>query len=350
MNEMPPTRLNILPDTVRPSDLSGQHVPSQNVDAFGRRIDYLRISVTDRCNLRCVYCMPESGVPLQRRSELLSFEEIWRIARAATEIGFSKFRITGGEPMVVRGILDFLKGIKHAIAGSKLCLTSNGVLLADTIEQVRELGVDRINISLDTLDPNRFKRLTRRDGLDRVLYSIDRAIELGFERVKVNAVIVRGINEDDLIPLVSLAEHRDIDVRFIEQMPLDGQTDGGFLGASEMTRSIHAHYPLEAVPPKDSRQSAQLMFRSARLRGQVGVIAPRSEKFCTHCNRMRLTSNGELKGCLLKSGTLDIKTAIRDGATDQQLQQLLLYAVGAKPEKYRNEQYGLDRSMSAIGG
>ncbi|MEO1173221.1 MAG: radical SAM protein [Myxococcota bacterium] len=226
--------LRILPTTVRPSDLAGMALPTSNTDAFGRRIDYLRISITDRCNLRCVYCMPEEGVALQPKNELLSFEEIWRVAKAAAEVGFKKFRVTGGEPLVVKGAVDFLRGLREAVGDAELCLTSNGTQLADVIDDVFAAGVNRLNISLDTLDPDRFKQLTRRDGLDRVLYCIDRALELGFDRVKVNAVIVPGVNEGDLLPMVSLAEQRDLDVRFIEQMPLDGQTDGGFMGAEEM--------------------------------------------------------------------------------------------------------------------
>ncbi|MEO0812436.1 MAG: GTP 3',8-cyclase MoaA [Myxococcota bacterium] len=342
--------LRILPSTVRPSDLEGQTLPTTNVDALGRRIDYLRISVTDRCNLRCVYCMPEEGVALQPKDELLSFEEIWRIVRAATEIGFRKFRVTGGEPLVVKGATKLIRGIREASEGALLCLTSNGILLADVIDEIHSLGVNRLNISLDTLDPSRFRALTRRDGLDKVLRTIDRGLELGFERIKVNAVIVPGVNEEDLLPLVGLAESRDIDIRFIEQMPLDGQDDGGFMGADEMLERISARYPLESVVPDDSRQAAQLMFRSPNLSGQVGIIAPRSRKFCANCNRMRLTSGGELKGCLLSEGTLDLKTPLREGLTDEELKKLLFYAIGIKPAEYKDERYGLDRSMSAIGG
>lgn len=342
--------LRVLPSTILPRDLDGVSVPDRNIDRYARRIDYMRISITDRCNLRCVYCMPPEGVPLAPKAELLSFEEIWRIAEAATAIGFKKFRVTGGEPLVVKDIATFLTGLREATVGTQLCLTSNGVHLPDHLETIHAIGIDRINISLDTLNPERFRRLTRRDGLDRVLRSIDRALELGFTRIKINAVIVPGVNEDDLVELVGLAETRDLDVRFIEQMPLDGEVDGGYLGADEMIRRIGARYPLQSVAPEDNRQAAQLMFRSTELRGQVGIIAPRSRKFCAGCNRMRLTSSGELKGCLLSEGTLDIKTALRTGVSNSDLQRLLYYAIGIKPAEYRDDNYGLDRSMSAIGG
>lgn len=342
--------LRILPTTIRPTDLVGTELPETNVDGFGRRIDYLRISVTDRCNLRCVYCMPEEGVPLQPRAELLTFDEMCRVAKAAADVGFRKFRVTGGEPLIVKGAVEFLRTLRTVIGDGELCLTSNGTRLADVIDEVYAAGVNRLNISLDTVNPERFRRLTRRDGLQRVLHSIDRALELGFDRVKVNAVIVPGVNEDDLLPMVSLAEDRDIDIRFIEQMPLDGQRDSGFIGADEMVRRIGNCYPLSSAIPEDSRQAAQLIFNSDALRGRVGIIAPRSRKFCANCNRMRLTSSGELKGCLLSEGTLDIKTSLRDGVTDTELRTLMYYAIGIKPDEYRDDRYGLDRSMSAIGG
>ncbi len=342
--------LRILPTTVRPEDLRGASLPRTNVDALGRRIDYMRVSITDRCNLRCVYCMPEEGVQLQPKNELLSFEEICRVVRSATDIGFKKFRVTGGEPLVVKGALDFLRQMRDATEGATLCLTSNGTVLADVIDEVHAIGVDRLNLSLDTLDSARFEALTRRKGLERVLYALDRALELGFERVKINAVIVPGVNEEDLLPLVGLAETRDIDVRFIEQMPLDGQVDHGFMGADEMTRKIAERYPLTAEVPADRRQAAQLMFSSTALRGKVGIIAPRSKKFCASCNRMRLTSSGELKGCLLSEGTLDLKTTLREGVSDEDLRRMLYYAIGIKPAEYNDQAYGLDRSMSAIGG
>jgi GTP 3',8-cyclase len=342
--------LRILPDVVRPADLDRARLPASNVDGLGRVIDYLRISITDRCNLRCVYCMPESGVALQPRSELLSFEEIWRVAGAARRLGFRKFRVTGGEPLVVKHVLVFLQGLKRAIGDATLCLTSNGILLPEMLDDLRTIGVARLNISLDTLDEGRFERLTRRPGLSNVIHSIERAATLGFERVKVNAVLVPGVNEDDIVPLAALAERLPIDVRFIEQMPLDGEVDGGFLGADEILRRVRAAYPLDMVSPDDPRAAAQLLFTSPKLRGRIGVIAPRSRKFCASCNRMRLTPGGELKGCLLSEGTLDLRTPLREGLEDEGLDALLRYAIQIKPAEYKDERYGLDRSMSAIGG
>lgn len=343
-------RLRLAPEVVRPGEIDRALLAAGNVDRLGRRIDYMRISVTDRCNLRCVYCMPEEGVKLSPKDELLSFEEIWRVAGSAHRLGFTKFRVTGGEPLVVKNILVFLEGLRRATGDATLCITTNGTLLGHYIDDLLELGISRLNVSLDTLDPARFKQLTRRDGLDDVLQAIERAAFAGFAKVKVNAVIVPGVNEDDLVPVASLAERLPIDVRFIEQMPLDGQKDGGFLGAEEMLNRLRAVYPLSQSAPDDARQAAQLMYSAPQLRGRIGVIAPRSKKFCTACNRLRLTPNGELKGCLLSEGTLDVREALRAGVDDDGLNELLRYAIGIKPAEYRDERYGLDRSMSAIGG
>ncbi len=343
-------RLRLAPEVVTPESLDRSLLVTGNVDRLGRRIDYMRISITDRCNLRCVYCMPEEGVALSPRDELLSFEEIWRVAGAAHALGFTKFRVTGGEPLVVKNVLVFLAGLRRATGDATLCLTTNGTLLGDYLDDLRELGISRLNVSLDTLDPARFRQLTRRDGLAEVLGALERAASGGFFKVKLNAVIVPGVNEGDLLPLAGLAERLPIDVRFIEQMPLDGQRDGGFLGAEQILERIGARYPLSRLNPDDARQAAQLMYASAGFKGRIGVIAPRSKKFCASCNRLRLTPNGELKGCLLSEGTLDVRGALRNGVDDAGLDTLLRYAIGIKPAEYKDERYGLDRSMSAIGG
>ncbi|MBC7793235.1 MAG: GTP 3',8-cyclase MoaA [Clostridia bacterium] len=341
--------LRLAPDIIDPSAIDRAHLSRGNIDGLGRKIDYLRISITDRCNLRCVYCMPEEGLALSPRDDLLAFEEFWRVAEAAHKLGFKKFRVTGGEPLVVKNVLVFLQGLRRVTGDSMLCLTTNGTLLGHYLEDLRTIGVTRLNVSLDTLDPVRFKTLARRDGLDEVLSAIEIACSAGFE-VKINTVIVPGINEVDIIPLAKLAQRLPIDVRFIEQMPLDGEVDGGFMSADEIARRIHRVYPLKQIAPQDLRQAAQTMHTSDGFRGRIGVIAPRSQKFCASCNRMRLTSHGELKGCLLSEGTLDIKQALRSGVTDDDLTDLLRYAIGIKPAEYKNERYGLDRSMSAIGG
>lgn len=342
--------LRILPTALSPSDLKALPKSGGNVDGLGRTIDYLRISLTDRCNLRCVYCMPEEGVALEARERLLSFEEIWSVAAATRRLGFRKFRITGGEPLVVKDFEVFLNGLHRAVDGATIAMTSNGVLATELVGRMPSLGVSRLNLSLDTLDADRFERLTRRRGLASVLETLDRAARAGFERVKINAVIVPGVNECDIVPLAGLARKYDIDVRFIEQMPLDGRADAGFVGADEILSRIDAVYGLEATPLDEEGQAAQLMYRSPGLLGRVGVIAPRSKKFCASCNRMRLTSTGELKGCLLSEGTLNLRDFLRQGASDSDLDAFIRYAIAIKPAEYGDDRYGLDRPMSAIGG
>lgn len=342
--------LRVLPSTIRPSDLTGVSVPKDNIDRFGRTIDYLRISITDRCNLRCVYCMPASGVALTPQNELLSFAEIWRVAQAAHALGFVKFRITGGEPLVVKDILSFIHGLRAVTPGATLALTTNGVRLAELAQDLRDAGLSRLNLSLDTLNPDTFRTLARRDDLERVLAGLEAALTANFEQIKINAVIVPGVNEEDLVALASLARELPVDVRFIEQMPLDQSPDSGYLGAAEIVRRLSEHFALQAVAPDDARAAAQMMYTAPELRGRIGVIAPRSRKFCASCNRLRLTPHGELKGCLLSEGTMDLRTPLREGLSDEQLSQLLRYAIGIKPLEYNNDAYGLDRSMSAIGG
>ena len=343
--------LRMAPQSLSTEDLRRLPKSTGNVDRFGRRIDYLRISITDRCNLRCVYCMPPEGVALAPKDALLTPDEVVRLAAAAYALGFCKFRVTGGEPLVVRHVLTFLQALRRATPHALLALTTNGVHLAEMAGDLRRAGVQRLNISLDTLRPERFLRLTRRDDLAAVLQGIEAALCEGFERVKINAVIVRGVNDDELLDLAALAQRWPVDVRFIEQMPLDGQVDGGFLGAHDIVATLATAYTdLHPVQPDDARAAAQQVFASSRLRGQVAVIAPRSSKFCGSCNRLRLTPHGELKGCLLSEGTLDVRGPLRAGVDDIALGDLLRYAIGIKPLEYSDGAYGLDRPMSAIGG
>lgn len=343
--------LRVLPTVLSPTLLGGLPLAQGNVDRYHRRIDYLRISLTDRCNLRCVYCMPASGVALGPHEALLTADEIVRIARAAHGLGFRKFRITGGEPLVVKGLLPLLRHLRAATGQAALALTTNGVRLAPIAAELREAGISRINVSLDTLRPERFQALTRREGLEDVLRGVHAAVAHGFERVKINAVLVRGVNDDELVDLASLARTLPVEVRFIEQMPLDGEVDAGFLGAEQIARTLaEAFSDLQPVAPESAADAAQVCFRSPRLQGTLAVIAPRSRKFCAQCNRLRLTPHGELKGCLLSEGSLDIRTALRAGIDDRQLTDLLRHAIYLKPLEYDDARYGLDRPMSAIGG
>lgn len=324
-------------------------VPRQNTDSFGRTIDYLRIAVTDRCSLRCVYCMPETGVPLAPRTELLSFEEVWRVAASARRLGFVKFRLTGGEPLEVKEILTLVAGVRRVIGDATLGLTTNGLRLAELAAGLKDAGIDRLNVSLDAVSPAGFKAITRKEGVERVLAGIDRALAVGFARLKLNAVIVPGVNEDEIVPLARLAERRPLDVRFIEQMPLDQRADRAYLGAAELVRRIDAVFPLTPTAPDDPRQAAQAMYRSPALVGLIGTVAPRTGKFCHACNRLRLTPLGELRGCLLQEGAVDLRAALRQSASDAELDALLARAIDGKPQAYR-ERAAVGRSMRLVGG
>jgi GTP 3',8-cyclase len=222
--------------------------------------------------------------------------------------------------------------------------------LFELADDIHAAGVERLNVSLDALDPARYARMTRRDGAKQVLAGLDRALAVGFAKVKVNAVIVPGVNEEEVVGLAGLAERRPIDVRFIEQMPLDGAADRRFLGAAEIIKRIGAVYPLVPVAPEDPRQAAQQMFRSPSLEGLIGLVAARSGKFCHACNRLRLTPLGELKGCLLAAGTLDVRGPLRASVTDAALDELLARAIGVKPREHADESYDVGGNMRSVGG
>jgi cyclic pyranopterin phosphate synthase len=320
-----------------------------NRDAFGRQVDYLRLSLTDRCNLRCTYCMPAEGVALQPRDQLLTFEEIWRVAAAAQALGFQKFRITGGEPLVVRDIVRFVSGLRAVVGSSKIAMTTNAVRLAPLARPLREAGLQLLNISCDTLQADRFARIARRSHLEDMLQGIDAALAAGFERVKLNVVVMPGVNDDELVALAGFAERFDVDVRFIEAMPQMGEARA-FVAAETMLDKLREAYDLSEVPPKDARQAARMVYTAPGLLGSLAFIAPLTHKFCAQCNRMRLTPYGELKGCLLTPGGMGLRDTLRSGISDTNLQLLIGSAILHKPWAYDDDHHGLDRSMSAIGG
>ena len=320
-----------------------------NRDSFGRRVDYLRLSLTDRCNLRCTYCMPAEGVALQSREQLLTFAEIWRVAAAAHALGFRKFRITGGEPLVVRDIVSFVRGLRSVVGPSKIAMTTNAVRLAPLALPLREAGLQWVNISCDTLRPDNFVAIARRACLDDVLAGVAAALEAGFERVKINVVVIPGLNEDELVNLASFAERHPIQVRFIEAMPQLGDKRV-FVDAEAVLARLRQAYDLREILPEDPSQPAQMVYTAPNLRGSLAFIAPLSRKFCAQCNRMRLTPHGDLKGCLLTSGGMSLRDALRGGISDHDLQKMIGAALAQKPWAYDDAFHGLDRSMSAIGG
>lgn len=289
-------------------------------DTFGRIHDSLRISVTDRCNIRCFYCMPEEGVKFQAREEILSFEEIERVARIAAANGVTKFRLTGGEPLVRHDLPVLIRKL-FAIPGiDDIALTTNAVLLAQHAAALYDSGLRRLNIHLDTLNRERFHQMTRRDDLPRVLEGIETAIRVGFTTIKLNAVAVRNLNEPDIIPIAHFCRERGMEARFIEFMPLDAQSiwdRAKVLSADEMLALISAEIgPLVVVPDADPRAPAT-EYRYADGSGSVGFIASVTKPFCLNCNRLRLTSDGKLRYCLFAIEETDIKTLLRGGSPDE---------------------------------
>jgi cyclic pyranopterin phosphate synthase len=329
-------------------------VPSQLIDSFGRVHNNLRISVTDRCNLRCTYCMPEE-VRFMDRAELLSFEEIVRFVRVAAPLGIDKIRLTGGEPLMRRD-LPCLVTMLAAIDGIRdMGLTTNGLLLAGQAQALHAAGLRRLNISLDTLNPDVFRRLTRRDGLEKVIEGILAAKQAGFDPVKVNAVSIRGITEFEVVPLARFAREHGLEMRFIEYMPIGADT-------WEREKVYFAHEILERLerdvaplaPAKDYDPRAPAMdFEYADGGGRVGIIASVSRPFCMSCNRLRLTSDGNLRNCLFALDEVDVKGLLRGGASDSEIADVIRRNVAAKWEGHEiNTARFIKplRTMHAIGG
>ena len=303
------------------------------VDTFGRTHDNLRISVTDRCNIRCFYCMPEDGVRFLPKPEILTFEEITRFVEAAIPLGIRKLRITGGEPLVRRDLDRLIDNLSTLPGVEDLALTTNGVLLAAQAPSLYAAGLRRLNVHLDTLDRERFRSITRRDDLPRVLAGIDAAQHAGFRSIKINAVAVKDLIEPDIVPLVRFGLERDIEIRFIEFMPLDAQglwQRHRVLFASEIVDILEREFgPLEEIPDADPRAPAT-EYRFLNGAGRVGFIASVSRPFCLNCNRIRLTSDGKLRYCLFAIEETDVKGLLRSGASDSQIQEVIRTNVHAK--------------------
>jgi len=325
------------------------------VDSFGRVHDNLRISVTDRCNIRCFYCMPESDVHFVPRQEILDFEEIDRFARIAVSLGIHKIRVTGGEPLLRRDLQVLIQRIASIPGVSDLALTTNGVLLDQLAAPLFDAGLRRINVHLDTLDGARFQQITRRDDLSKVLAGLDRAREIGYQ-VKLNAVAVKNLLEPDIVPLARYARERGFEVRYIEFMPLDSQNlwdRGKVLTADEIIAILSREIaPLEAVPDPDPRAPATV-YDFADGVGRVGFIASVSRPFCLNCNRIRLTADGKLRYCLFAIEEDDVRTLMRSGADDAQIAALIRRNLAGKWEGHEINSTRFvapPRPMYSIGG
>lgn len=326
------------------------------VDGFGRVHGDLRISVTDRCNIRCFYCMPAENVRFRPRHELLTFEEIARFAHVAARLGVNKLRLTGGEPLV-RSDLPKLVAMLVAIPGIRdVALTTNGVLLADQARALKQAGLHRLNISLDAMDRDKFQAISRRDEFDRVLAGIFAASRAGFRHTKLNAVAIRGITESEIVPLARFALDHELELRFIEYMPLDA--DGRWqadqvLSGEEIRQVIENEVgPLEPVVPDDSSQPA-VDYRVVGGRGRMGFINPVTQSFCHRCNRLRLTAEGQVRNCLFSIEEWDARALLRSGASDEDLADLISRSVRAKKAAHginTDEFVKPERAMYQIGG
>jgi cyclic pyranopterin phosphate synthase len=325
------------------------------VDGHGRLISDLRVSVTDRCNFRCQYCMPAEGLPWLDRAAILTFEEIERLVRVFASMGVTDLRLTGGEPLVRRDFPRLAAMLARVPGLEDLSLTTNGYLLERDADALVAAGIKRVNVSIDSLQRDRFFHITRRDSLPQVLRGLDAlARHPSVHPIKVNAVAMRGFSEAEALPFAEFARTTAFQVRFIEFMPLDGDhawTADQVLTGSELRDLIHAAYPLEELPREPS--STARVFRFADGRGSIGFINPVSEPFCSDCNRVRLTAEGKLRTCLFSLGETDLRSPLRSGASDDELRALIRDAVWRKELKHRVGEPGFSqppRTMSAIGG
>jgi cyclic pyranopterin phosphate synthase len=326
------------------------------MDSFRRVHDNLRISVTDRCNIRCFYCMPETGVQFVERSEILSFEEIERFVRVAVGLGIRKLRVTGGEPLVRRDLPVLIRRLAAIGEIEDLALTTNGVLLEELAQPLYDAGLRRLNVHIDTLDRARFERITRRDDLGRVLRGLELAKRIGFTRIKLNAVAVKNLVEPDIVPLARYARENGFEVRYIEFMPLDAQglwDRGKVLLADDVIALLSREIsPLRPVPDPDPRAPAsEYLYEDGG--GMVGFIASVSRPFCLNCNRLRLTADGKLRYCLFALEEDDVKTLMRSGAGDEEIAALVRRNVAGKWEGHEINSAKFvapPRPMYSIGG
>ena len=332
-------------------------------DSHGRVIDYLRISLTDRCNFRCIYCMPEEGVCAMSHDEILRIEEIETIARVATRIGIKSVRLTGGEPLVRKGVVDLVHSLHEMPGIENISMTTNGVLLPKMADELKRAGLSRVNISLDTLDPEQFEFITRVGKIESTLAGIDAALEAGFNPVKINAVTVRSLNQD-FLAFAKLSIDRPLHVRFIEYMPVGTSTgsDGTGWGKQDVVPSeellgiINERAREEGLPElvpagnddKPIGWGPARYFEFPGAKGTVGFISPLSRHFCSECNRLRLTADGKLRPCLFSDREVDVRTALREGG-EEAVYNCFLEALNLKPDEH-HDKVGTERNMSQIGG
>lgn len=332
---------------------------SQLVDSFGRKITYLRLSVTDRCNLHCRYCMPEGPPQWFETETLLADDELVRITRAAVSLGVHKVRITGGEPLVRTGLPSLVSQLREIIGLRELAMTTNGTLLEHYASALKTAGLERLNISLDSLRAERFARITGSNTLSQVWRGIEKALEVGFAPIKINVVVIKGVNDDEVVDFARLTHTYPFHIRFIEYMPIGVNREPWdrtkVVPAGEIKARIAAELPLERATPDDrGGEGPERTYILCESKGCIGFISPVSEEFCAHCNRLRVTSDGKLRGCLTRTGEIDLRAALRAGASDEELRQLILEAARRKPEKHaiNGDDFAYDDfyTMNRLGG
>lgn len=338
------------------SDIHNRMEPSKLFDNHGRPINYLRLAVTDRCNLRCFYCMPEEGIKYLPKKELLTFEEIERFVALVAEMGISKIRITGGEPFVRTDLMRLFRRMVEIEGIRDVHLTTNGVLTAKHIPELKRLGIASVNLSMDTLDRERFKAITRRDEFENTWATLESFLDHQIP-VKINTVVMDGKNTDDIYSLVELTKNRNVSVRFIEEMPFNGEGSHYATLAwtyKKILEHIRVEFP-EIQKEKDPDNSTAYHYRVPGFTGNIGIIAAFSRTFCGTCNRIRLTAQGVLKTCLYDDGVLNVRDLMRSGMGDEEIKQYLLKAFRARPKdgfeaEGNRKAFSISESMSTIGG
>lgn len=324
-------------------------------DNEGREIEYLRISVTDRCNLRCIYCMPEEGVESIAHSSVLSYEEILRVCTVFAKHGLKKIKITGGEPLVRRGVINLIEHLKCISGIEEVTITTNGVLLEQYYDELVEVGIDAITVSLDTLHPDVYKKITRRDALESVLRGVQKAIEAGKVRFKINCVPAIDMNQQGVLELLEFAKDADVDVRFIEMMPIGFGKHFEFVSEDDLRAVIEETYGPMTVYCERRGNGPAKYYNVSGLKGKVGFISAVSHKFCSECNRVRLTADGWLKTCLQYEHGVDLKELLRNEVSDDELWASMEQAIQNKPHAHHFEEKQTTdedehKGMSQIGG
>jgi cyclic pyranopterin phosphate synthase len=308
------------------------------IDNNDRHINYLRVSITDRCNLRCVYCMPKEGVSAIGHNDILTYEEILRVIKTAVQTGIVKVRVTGGEPLVRKGIVDFLASLKQIDGLKDITLTTNGILLENFAERLFNAGIRRINISLDSLNAEKYASITRGGNLKAVLGGIDKVEKAGFSPIKINVVVIKGVNEDEVLDFAKIAIEKPYQVRFIELMPVGevgADNNDKYVSNDSVMEKIEKYNILEpASSPGDNTDGPARIYSIQGGRGKIGFISAVSHNFCESCNRLRLTADGHLRACLLSDEEIDLKDPLRSGCSDSELEDLIKTIIAKKPTRY----------------